>query len=251
MLQALRAIRERTSLFTGIRKLHIPNAGILDAMSENLLRATVVSASGNLAGLKHRAAQVPDTHQVVCGTGEVEYPVHLPNPAMTYFPQQRDRLQPPKTFFDALPLLLADGIARVARGACIDGAPASALIVLRHVGRHSQMAALGHEIRRVISLVPAPRTRFTQSCFVNPMTLEPPQNYYSFTTVERFPQDIRCPHRPFTHPQLFQNKREFVVPGGGVEPPRAEARRILSSESPKAVPTVNGSTFNVENGLSS
>jgi hypothetical protein len=38
-------------------------------MSENLLRATVVSASGNLAGLKHRAAQVPDTHQVVCGTG--------------------------------------------------------------------------------------------------------------------------------------------------------------------------------------
>jgi hypothetical protein len=29
---------------------------------------------------------------------------------MTHFPQQRDRLQPPETFFDALPLSLADGI---------------------------------------------------------------------------------------------------------------------------------------------
>ena len=103
-------------------------------MSENLLRATVVCASGNLAGLNHCAAQVPHTHQVVGSTGEVEYPVHLPNPAMTHFPQQRDRLQPPETFFDALPLLLADGIARVTRGTRIDGAPASPPIVLRHGG---------------------------------------------------------------------------------------------------------------------
>src|SRR4029077_17967112 len=118
-------------------------------MSENLLRATVVCASGNLAGLKHRAAQVPHTHQVVCGTGEVEYPVHLPNPAMTHFPAPPACPPPPNTFFDALPLLLADGIARVALGTCIDGAPASALIVLRHVRRYSQMAALRHAIRPV------------------------------------------------------------------------------------------------------
>jgi hypothetical protein len=39
---------------------------------------------------------------------------------MTHFLQQRDRLQPAETFFDSFPLSLADGIARVARGARID-----------------------------------------------------------------------------------------------------------------------------------
>src|SRR5271157_1892524 len=119
-------------------------------MSEDLFRPSVVRAIRDLAWLKHHSAQVPHTHQVISGTSEREYPVHLENPAMTHFPQQRDRLQPPETFFDALPLSLADGITGVSRGPRIDGAPASALIVLRHVGRDSQMAALGHEIRRVI-----------------------------------------------------------------------------------------------------
>ena len=120
-------------------------------MSGSLFRTSVIRASRDLAELNQRSAQVPHAHQVVSGTGEGEYPVHLENPAMTHFPQQRDRLQPPETFFDALPLLLADGIARVTRGTRIDGAPASPPIVLRHGGCDPQMAALGHEIRRVIS----------------------------------------------------------------------------------------------------
>src|SRR5712691_10671364 len=69
---------------------------------------------------------------------------------LAHFPQQRDRLQPSETFFDALPLLLADSIAGVARGTCVNGAPASAPIILRHVRCYSQMAAFGHEIRSVI-----------------------------------------------------------------------------------------------------
>ena len=91
-------------------------------------------ACRDLAGLNHRSAQVPHTPQVVGGAGEGKHPVHFENPTMAHFPPQRDRLQPPETFFDALPLSLADGIARVARGARIDAAAASPPIVLRYVG---------------------------------------------------------------------------------------------------------------------
>ena len=76
---------------------------------------------------------------------------------MPHFAQQRNGLQPAKTFFDALPLLLADGIARLSRGATINGAAASSPKVLRHVRRHPNVPALAHEIRRVEALVPAHR----------------------------------------------------------------------------------------------
>src|ERR1700730_395654 len=124
-------------------------------MSGTLFQVSVLRAACNLDGLNRRSAQVPHTYQVVSGSGEREHPVLLKDPAMAHFPQQRDLLQPSETFFDALPLLLADSIAGVARGTCVNGAPASAPIILRHVRCYSQMAAFGHEIRSVISLVPA------------------------------------------------------------------------------------------------
>src|SRR5579864_6742582 len=124
-------------------------------MFGTLFRVSVMRASCNLAGLNRRSTQVPHTYQVVSGTGEGEHPVHFKDPAMAHFPQQRDRLQPSETFFNALPLSLADSIAGVARGTCVNGAPASAPIILRHVRCYSQMATFGHEIRSVISLVPA------------------------------------------------------------------------------------------------
>jgi hypothetical protein len=46
-------------------------------MSESWFRALGARASRDLAGLNHRPAQVPNTHQVVGGTGEGEYPVVL------------------------------------------------------------------------------------------------------------------------------------------------------------------------------
>ena len=82
-------------------------------MSRAIFRIPVMRASANSARLNRRSAEIPHTHQVVSGTGEGEYPVHLKNPAMTHFPQQRDRLQPPEAFLDAISLPLADGIARV------------------------------------------------------------------------------------------------------------------------------------------
>jgi hypothetical protein len=55
---------------------------------------------------------------------------------MPQLAQPRHRLQPAKTFFDALPLLLADLVSRVPRGARIDGAAAGPRMVLRHMWRH-------------------------------------------------------------------------------------------------------------------
>ena len=112
-------------------------------------------ASRDLAGLKHRSAQVPHAHQIVGGTSEAEYPVHLDNSTMPNFPQQRDGLQPAETFFDALPLDLADAIALVPGRALVNGASASPFVVLRYMRRDLQVPALDHEIERVIAFVPA------------------------------------------------------------------------------------------------
>jgi len=64
--------------------------------------------------------QVPHAHQIVSRAGEGEDPIDLQRSAMPHFAQQRNGLQPTKTFFDALRLLLTDGIARVSCRATID-----------------------------------------------------------------------------------------------------------------------------------
>ena len=76
---------------------------------------------------------------------------------MPHFAHQRNGLQPAKTFFDAFPLFLADGIAPLPRRAAINGAAASSPKVLRHVRRHPNVPALAHEICRVEALVAAHR----------------------------------------------------------------------------------------------
>src|ERR1700732_1079221 len=67
--------------------------------------------------------------------------------------QQGNRLQPPEAFFDAFPLSLTDGISSVTRGANVNRAPTGALEVLGQVRRDLEVPALGHEIRRVVTLV--------------------------------------------------------------------------------------------------
>jgi len=64
--------------------------------------------------------QVPHAHQIVSRAGEGEDPIDLQRSAMPHFAQQRNGLEPTKTFFDALRLLLTDGIARVSCRATID-----------------------------------------------------------------------------------------------------------------------------------
>ena len=110
--------------------------------------------------LHHRnCCEVSHAHQIVGRASEGEHPVHLENPAMPNLAQQRDRLQPAETFFDSLPLDLADAIAFVPRRPRINRAATAPPIVLRHVRRDSQVPALGHEIQRVIAFVSARRDR--------------------------------------------------------------------------------------------
>src|SRR5260370_22493160 len=53
------------------------------------------------------------SHQIVGRARKREDPIYFQRSAMPHFAQQRNGLQPAKTFFDALPLLLTDGIALV------------------------------------------------------------------------------------------------------------------------------------------
>jgi hypothetical protein len=80
--------------------------------------------------------EVPHSHQIVGGTGEGKEPINLADSAMPQFTQQRNRLQPPETFLDALSLALTDGVARMPRSAFINRAPATSFMILRHVGHH-------------------------------------------------------------------------------------------------------------------
>jgi hypothetical protein len=86
--------------------------------------------------------EVSHAYQVVGRTGKGEHPVHLENPTMPNFTQQRDRLQPTETFFDPLALDLADAIALVPCRPFINRAAAPPSLVLRHVRRHPQVSAL-------------------------------------------------------------------------------------------------------------
>src|SRR5712692_6543402 len=71
-----------------------------------LMQVPPTHFSPDLGGLNRGWAQVPHAHQVIGGRGQGEHPVHLENPTMPHFPQQRDRFQPAEALFDPLPLLL-------------------------------------------------------------------------------------------------------------------------------------------------
>jgi len=47
------------------------------------------------------------------------------------FPRQRNRVQPPEAFFDALPSALTDEVARAPHRLLINRAPATPFVVLR------------------------------------------------------------------------------------------------------------------------
>jgi hypothetical protein len=111
--------------------------------------------------LRHRncGGQVSHSHQVVSRAGQSKDPVHFAHPAMPNLPHERYRLQPAEAFFDSFPLLLADGVTRMPRGAAINRAAPASSQVLRHLRRHAQMAALLHKTERVEPFVAAHRQR--------------------------------------------------------------------------------------------
>ena len=54
--------------------------------------------------------KIAHTHQIVGRAGEGEDPIHLAHATMANLAHQGNRLQPAEALFDALPLLLADGV---------------------------------------------------------------------------------------------------------------------------------------------
>ena len=138
-------------------------------MSNGLISGVFVVSASNSMLLEthfgpdlHRrdcGAQVSHAHQIVGGAGEGKHPVHFVHPAMPNLPHERNRLQPAEAFFDPLPLLLADDVAGVPRGAAINRAAPAASQILRHVRRHAEIPALLHKIPRVKSFVAAHRHR--------------------------------------------------------------------------------------------
>lgn len=74
---------------------------------------------------------------------------------MSLLAQQGDVLQPSEALLDALSASLADGVAGMPHGSGIDRTAPAPARVPRHMRCHSEMTALGHELRHVISLVGA------------------------------------------------------------------------------------------------
>ena len=67
------------------------------------------------------------------GGGEGEDPPDVEDSSMSNLAQHAHRLHPPEHLFVSFPLALTDLIARMSRGATIDRAATSPLLILRHV----------------------------------------------------------------------------------------------------------------------
>ena len=99
--------------------------------------------------------EISHAHQIVGGTGKSKNPVHFAHSAMPYLPQERNRLQPTKAFFDPLPLSLTDGIPSMSRSTAINGAGAPSRMILRHVRGNSHTSTLFHKTLGIESFVSA------------------------------------------------------------------------------------------------
>src|SRR5579863_483264 len=101
--------------------------------------------------------QIPHAHQVVGGASQAKDPVDVQGPAMTYFAQQGNGLQPAKALFDAFTFLLTDSIAGVPRGSTIDGAPSRPGFVLGNMRRHPKTSAFTDKVAGIKGFVAAHR----------------------------------------------------------------------------------------------
>lgn len=84
--------------------------------------------------------------------------IDTPQPAKHSSPNPPERLGLAGVFFDALAHLPAQPMARVARGAAVDGAAADPVVVASDVGRDVALAARYEQVGRVAGLVGAEAT---------------------------------------------------------------------------------------------
>src|SRR5271157_5092703 len=123
-----------------------PISGVLRSSGSN----SVVLQTHVGPDLHHRnCCQIAHAHQIVGRAGKSENPIYRTHSAMPHLTYEGNRLQPAEAFFDPLPLLLAEGVARVSRRAAVNRAAAPPPQVLRYMRRYPQIPALLHEIPRV------------------------------------------------------------------------------------------------------
>src|ERR1700720_3217794 len=101
--------------------------------------------------LWRRQASCRDRHerdeppQIEGRTRKAKEPVDLREAAQLHFPNPGDRLEPPKRRLDPCPRMQALRVAVVPGGARVDGTAATALQVLRHMGRDLEFPQHLHE----------------------------------------------------------------------------------------------------------
>src|SRR5271167_3591059 len=89
---------------------------LLSAWPENPLASGVLGGSG-----RNRGRQVADAHQIVGGGGEGEHPAYPLHSSVPGFPEIAHGLDPAEDFLHPFAQALADGVARVAGSAAVNG----------------------------------------------------------------------------------------------------------------------------------
>src|SRR5215213_9608610 len=99
-----------------------------------------------------KLVQVSNSDEVIGGGSELKDPTDQPHSTVSGFAQQPHRFQPAEDFFHSFALSLTNFITRMARGALVDRA-APSLVVLSHVRCHLAGAQIGDKVSGVVSFV--------------------------------------------------------------------------------------------------
>src|SRR5664279_4882279 len=103
--------------------------------------------------LRRLHSQVAQPDQVVGSARKGEHPIHFEQPAMSYLPQQGNRLEPTETFLDSLPLPLADAVAYMTRRPPVDSTAAAPTVILCDMRRDLHVATFADEVGGVKAFV--------------------------------------------------------------------------------------------------
>src|SRR5215216_2259957 len=101
-----------------------------------------------------KLVQVSNSDEVIGGGSELKDPTDQPHSAVSGFAQQSHRFQPAEDFFHSFALTLTNFITRMARGALVDRA-SSSFVVLGHMWRHLAGAQISDKVFRVVTFVAA------------------------------------------------------------------------------------------------
>src|SRR5215217_6670607 len=114
-----------------------------------------LSAYGQLIAVSSLSwSRFLNSDEVIGGGSELKDPTDQLHAAVSGFAQQPHRFQPAEDFFYSFALTLTNFITRMARGALVDRA-SSSLVVLSHVRCHLAGAQISDKVFRVVSFVAA------------------------------------------------------------------------------------------------